>query len=313
MPHTEKAPIERLRESVHNGKISDMYAVLDALATSIRERDPFISTVAWYRAIAEHIPGKIPEDIYRTLLDTGVGSRDKKSSAQAKFVYLMLNMKTVFAASERFLGRAEIDEDDVINVAVMSVLDSMPVLRTKKENLSSSVFREVEFAVLGYMVEVSGAPYRIVKHRDFFSILDTIRKTLNKYPYGMSYQQICIVAEKLDARFNIGQQSLMLFIRAQQQIYFGEDVVLCEDDMIDQTARTVAKEHVVERVRSSPKAHERHKDAVLFYYGLLDGQDDHTLEDVGVEFHVVVERARQIVAKGRRKLAMDNNLRHLYE
>ena len=240
MSPIEKDPPGRFREIIRYGEISDMYDVLNALARSLREGNPDMGTVEWYRAIDAYIPGKVPEDTSRMLLDVAGTSCDGQEAAQAKFVYLLLHMKTVLSASERFLGRTEIDEEEVIDVAALRARESMPNIAGNNDHRISILLNgQISRAVKQFVAKCTGSPYQIVNHEDFFTILKAVRGKLAGRPSGLSKQQICKWAETLSDSYGLGAKTLRRFLRAQQEMYFATETTMDEDDVVEEVFHAI--------------------------------------------------------------------------
>lgn len=114
---------QQIYDRSHSGTIQQISSDIDVIGISIREQNPDMPVLEWYKTMEEVLPGRIDLQKQEEAL---AASKDPQTSRDGKKVFLFFNLKTIFSALEdHWTNNPSLDEE-LLQAAVFCVYERIP-------------------------------------------------------------------------------------------------------------------------------------------------------------------------------------------
>lgn len=222
-----------------------MDRVLNTAFAEIQERHPHAGTVQLYRLFTEELPYFISSES-QLVVSQAIENEDCDISGIGKRVFILLNMRTVLSAAEKYFTGNPDQDDDLMQAGIIHLLTgiSKPMTDNQTNNTYQYVYSLVKTGVAQEIASKENLPVDWV--RDFrISVVQLIDELFTDYPYGLTEERISKTAWDISEKTGIPAASIKTVINGKNYLVRNpSDETTDEEDLIETAIQPALKDAV---------------------------------------------------------------------
>lgn len=302
---------EMLRLRFKQADLAEMGEIVDSIIEKIYRKNPSIRPLDFYGQIVEELPYFIPREKQEEVIQ-GLASIDSNTVSIARKFVVLVNMKTIINAVEKFFTLNRDDNEELIDGVVTSLFDEISRIKFS-QHLTTSIYNMAERAAAELIAQKENMPVGLILSRKHKAIKNAVDELLKDTNHELTDKVINFNAERLSEKFNIQPGYIRAYIHYRNSLDTGNIQIQDEDDIVNMIQARMDLENINElmiKVGLTPR-----EQVVLGMcyglnrYGIYKYDYDDTFmvdQDIAEELGFSNQRVNQIL------IAAENKLRKGY-
>lgn len=292
---------ELFQNRLKHTTVMEMKNIIDGVVLQVLEENQGVSAYDTYRLIAQELPGRISRQAQDTILQA-VASIDSNTAAIGRQLVALVNLKTILACVEPYMGKDADYNDELVQEAFTSVLERTSAF-TKATPITAQIHQTARHAAASFIAKAENIPVDWVLNFKYKDVLKGADAIFNNYSYGFTEAQAEEFAESLAKRVGVNAKTLEAYLkgrRAETPAPFENG----EEEIVDEVARRILRddiEKLLDKAFPEYVAGEHTRRTILEKRFGLKGEEK-TFKEVGQDLGVAIARVRQLETMALRTL-----------
>lgn len=287
---------EMLQTRFKQGTIAEIAQLADRLIEEIRDKNPDLAGLDFWREIASQIP-RIPQVKQEEAMQA-IASIDSNVAQQGRKALFIMSLPTAISAAEQFFTQNSAENEEILHTALEGMFEQFgkpkPGFRLKID-----LYNAAQRSIIEFMQDEYGVPQAWLRDTKYArEIIERVRILFN--PKGVSRNVLSRIVKELSEEFGVNKDQLFEYFMIYNDQLAAKDRP--PDDFVDFHQHWLLAEKVGDVLSSLPR---RERKVIEYHYSGF------TLKETGAIVGLTHSRIGQLEAQALRRLRHPSRSRFL--